>query len=77
MSAEELPGQANVDGAPPFLRHNVLDAPRRTDNAGFVDERVEAAERRLGVDKEMSDVGLRGDVSFCDPCVPVGGPVVC
>ena len=57
MSAEELPGQANVDGAPPFLRHNVLDAPRRTDNAGFVDERVEAAERRLGVDKEMSDVG--------------------
>ena len=46
MRAQELPGQVDVDAAPPVGGRDLLDAAGRPGNAGIVDQRVEAAESR-------------------------------
>ena len=42
--AEELPGEADVDAAPPVGRGDLVDAAGRPGDAGIVDQRVEPAE---------------------------------
>lgn len=62
----ELPGKADVDGAAPVGRVDLVDAAGRSRDAGVVDQRIEAAEIGLGGDEHPVDIALVGDVGF-DP----------
>ena len=55
MGAEELAGEADVDGAAPVGRDDVLDAARRPRDPGVVDQRVEAAERVADLREQPGD----------------------
>ena len=44
MRAEELPGEAHVNGAPPVFRLDILDAASRPSDPGVVDQRIESAQ---------------------------------
>src|SRR5579863_3272204 len=76
MRAEELPSQADVDGAAPIFRADVLDAAGRTGDPGIVDQRVETPKRGFDVVEQANHVRLGGDVSLGDSGVGVSGAVV-
>ena len=60
--AEELPGEADVDAAPPVGRADLVDTAGRSGDAGIVDEGVEPAELSLHHGEERVDVGIHRDV---------------
>ena len=65
--AEELPGQADLEAAPPLGRRDLVDGPRRPGDAGIVDQRIETAEGGRGVIEQAIDVGVIGDVGEARP----------
>ena len=76
VRAQELPGQADVDGAPPILRFDILDAAGRPRDPRIVDQRVKPAKGGFDVVEQARHVRFGRYVRLRDAAAGMGGAVV-
>src|SRR3984885_9298652 len=76
MRAEELSGQADVDGAPPVFGLDLLDAAGWPGDPGIVDQSVESAKGGFDVLEQTGHVGVRRDVRSRDSSLGMRSAVI-